>query len=159
MGAFLIVLRVGALVLALLGSAGSLFLAYQWRSDFEKEKEKIALGLAFLEFAGEIEKEVPPDPKQAEALAKARAAYDQLARAVRAIRFLFAGAALGLLGGLLALLGRTSCAAALLLVAAAGPAVLLPLTLVFTCPLVLGGLLALGASLLGLGATPRPSRA
>jgi hypothetical protein len=153
MGTLLVVLRVGALVLAGVGSMSSVLLAAIWQAEFEKRKQEIGIALYLLDGVEEGERPPPSDPKQAQALAEARAAYHKLGRAVRATRFLYAGAVLGLLGGLLAALGRTGCGAALLLVAAAGPAVLVPFTLVFTSPLVAAGLVALGATVLALFAS------
>jgi hypothetical protein len=61
----------------------------------------------------------------------------------RAIPFLFGAVVLGGAGAVLAFLGKGMSAAALLLAAALGPAIINPLGLIFTCPLVVAGVLAL----------------
>ncbi|HEV3258624.1 MAG TPA: hypothetical protein VG013_17240 [Gemmataceae bacterium] len=137
-------MRIAVLILAILGAAGSGFLGVRWMTDSLTNKDQIEADRAqaeklrpLLNLMGEA------DPKMKAQLADYDAKYHNAIQAMKAYPFLLAGVGLGVWGGLLGLARRGKSGAALLLVAALGPAVLLPKTLIFTFCLILAGLLCL----------------
>jgi hypothetical protein len=167
MRVFLILLRIGVLCLALGGAAASGFLGARWWNDLNETRAKIAeIRLAIL-LARELAAETPPNSQARADAAKAEAQYNDLPHRARTYPFLLAGAVLGALGGVLALLGRTTSAAALLIVVGAGPGALVASgstllivgTVIFTCPLVLAGMLSLFVSFLAFVTRPKEAPA
>jgi hypothetical protein len=130
-------MRFVVLILALAGGAATGFLGYKWRSDYEGQA-------AILDAARQ----------KAQGNPAAEAEFAKVDRLSKAAYFLLAGAPLGLIGGILAMLGRGKLAAVVLLLALVGPAVLAgPVVMedntllggfiLFLSPLLLAGLLAL----------------
>jgi hypothetical protein len=153
---FLIILRVGVFLLALLGVAGSGGLGYKWWSDSTAEKPKFDLAQKKMAALRVLVKEGLGGPTTPSDLQKASENFDNLNSFLRPIPFLMAGAVIGLLGGVLALIGRTLSGAVLLFLASAGSGVLQPITLIFTCPLIAAGLGSLFVSFLAFVTRPKP---
>jgi hypothetical protein len=122
-------MRIAVLILALLGAVTAGFLGYKWFSDSRSPEVKAARDLA--EALGQL-------PGAEDAKAKV-AEHDRL---VLASYFLMGAFVLGIAGGALAYTGKGVIAGIILLVAAGVPAVLAPKSLVFSCPLVVAGVLS-----------------
>jgi hypothetical protein len=123
-------MRIAVLILAILGSLGSGGVGVLWLWHTARDSQGVELGRMLVEQAGVTDS----------AMRKELAEYD---RRAKTFGFLLAGFALGLVGGVLAMLGRGKSAAALLLTAVIGPAVLHPVVLIFTFLLAIAGVLAL----------------
>jgi hypothetical protein len=120
-------MRVAVLVLGILGGLGAGALGVLWLMNCNKDRDIIELLRsdpnlrdANLGIPGQAFIQTPRD---------AIREYD---RRVRAYPFLLAGLLLGVVGGVLALLGRGKSGAVLLALACLGPAVLNPWSLIFT---------------------------
>jgi hypothetical protein len=152
---FLIILRVGVFALAMLGTAASGYLGYRWYSDASSQQTKLDLTRRTLVAWEVLNKAGQAGPNAGNDIQSFKTQLETLNPVLRAIPFLLAGAVLGLLGGILALAGRTTSAAVVLIVAGAGPGVLAPRSLVFTSILILAGFAALFVSFLAWVARPK----
>jgi hypothetical protein len=121
-------MRVVVLIIALLGAVASGFLGYKWFSDSRSDEYKLARQLAGA--AAESGSE------------EAKAKVAEVDRLVTASYFLMAAFALGIAGGILAYTGRGLIAGVILLAASIVPGILAPKSFVFSCPLLLAGLLS-----------------
>jgi hypothetical protein len=144
MKVLLVILRVVVLLAALGGAVGSVVIGLFMRSGaaearLEADRKRAAGPSADFALA-----EIGFTPATVEELERRQ---DLL---LRTFPFMLAAGLLGLVGGILAAVGRTGCGAIWLLVAAAGPAVLHPGSLCGTFPLILAGFLSLFAWLIGL---------
>jgi hypothetical protein len=144
---FLSVLRVGVFLLALVGATAAGFLGYVWwgglSGDMHKGETKLHDVRPLLGSAGAF-------------LAERERAQGEYESRAKAYPFLLAGAALGLLGGLLVLTRQDKSGAVLLLLSVAGPAVFVPAVLLVTFPLPLAGAGALFVAFLAFLAGPAP---
>jgi hypothetical protein len=121
-------MRYVVLVLAILGALTTGFLGYAWRTNAVEKKDMIEMtrGLVEVGFAGE----------------EGKAELVEFDKRAKAWPYLFIGAALGIVGGVLAFLRKGMFAALVLVAGAILPAIFNPSSLLFTCPLILAGLLA-----------------
>ena len=121
-------MRVVVLIIALLGAVASGFLGYKWFSDSKKDEVKASRELyAMAAKAGSEE---------------AKAKLAEFDRLVLASYFLMGAFALGIAGGILAYTGRGMIAGVVLLAASIVPGILAPKSFVFSCPLLLAGVLS-----------------
>jgi hypothetical protein len=150
MRVFLIILRVFVLMTALVGvttTGGCGYLG--WSASQEKVLEKLRKEQAAWHVLA------PTNPSYQSNLTAANIAVDLAESSERVYPFLLAGAALGLLGGLLAVFGYTNSGALLLLVTGLGPALLSTASLFFTSPLVAAGFGSLFVSFLAFVTKPK----
>lgn len=156
MRVFLLLLRVGVFLLALAGVGGAGFLGYKgWENitqkhSLEDARKQLAAARALVSPGGLI---------TAETVRKSESEVERLSMVARAYPFLLAGAVIGLLGGVLALVGRTNSGAVLMLLTLAGPGVIFPNSLLFLSPLGAAGLGALFVSFLAWITRPKPGAA
>ncbi|MCI0459200.1 MAG: hypothetical protein L0Z62_19765 [Gemmataceae bacterium] len=116
-------MRIAVLVVGILGSLGAGALGVLWLLACQKDEQDLRLlRLAGVPVSAQVERE-----------------FEQR---TRAYPFLLAGLVLGGAGAALGMAGRGLSAAALLLAAAIGPAILNPQSLIFTSLLVVAGGLA-----------------
>jgi hypothetical protein len=141
MHVFLLILRIAVLLLSIIGSAASGIIGALWWVDknrtvrmIEQTRKDPSLGLT----SSLSQYSTPEDMER------------EVNRRANAFPVLLVGAPLCLLGGILAVLGRTNSGGGLLLLAGVSPGTLHPHALVFTWPLILAGLLACLVSLLAL---------
>jgi hypothetical protein len=147
---FLILLRIGVFLLGLAGSLGSGFLGYWWRNETRDRRPGFDQAVHDFRRRCDILGIDPTEVAREPFWRELEQEYRAFQRQDRAYPFLLAGSVIGLVGAVLALRGRDRSSAALLLVAALGPAVLDPTALRFSFALVLAGLLALGTAFLAL---------
>jgi hypothetical protein len=137
-------MRYAVLVLAVLGAVGSGYLGARWLHDYFTLKDKMEANMKLVDMYRALAASGGPNlSAQAGGNDQVEAAYQQFQRAGKTAPFLLAGVVLALAGGILALARQPKSAAALLLLAAAGPAVLVPKSLIFTCCLLIAGVLCL----------------
>jgi hypothetical protein len=128
------VLRILVLAFGVLGGAGAGFLGVKWLTETKDPKT--------VQEVEQLRNLLFPGAK-GPAVEKAREVVDPFDKKVRACYFLLGGAPLGLAAGVLAFFRLSPAIAGVLMVAAAaGPAVLDPFSLAFTCPFLVGGVLA-----------------
>lgn len=121
-------MRIVVLILGILGGLTSGYLGYRWLSDYDSRK-------------GDIERMRKESASGKDAELDAKLA--QVDKAHKASYCLLAGCLLGIAGGVLGYMGKGLIGAALMLVGFAVPAIFAPLSLVFSCPLILGCVLSL----------------
>jgi hypothetical protein len=146
MQVLLLLMRIGVLVLSIFGAAGAGILGFKWRSDAQMVREKIETHRPQLQMVKDMDSAGLVSISAAEK-AELEENVRKLNRLLAAIPFLILGIGMGLLGGVVSMLGRTTSGAGLLLLGGVGPATFTPLSLVFAFPLVLAGLLAAATSL------------
>lgn len=115
-------MRIAVLILAILGAIGAGILGVIWVSDYESGKDLVNL-------AGALGGEEAVD-------------VDEFHRLGIAAYMLLVAALLGVVGGILAFLGKGKIAGAIMLVGVAIPGFLAPMSLVFSGLLALAGVLA-----------------
>jgi hypothetical protein len=129
--------RIAVLILGILGAFGSGCggLLLQIGKNASKEK------LEFVQVFGQaVAEDKDADPEK---VAEVKAALKAIHFLSISIPLLYAGTGIGLVGAFFGFFGRGKSAAALLLVAAFGPALFVPFSLIFTGILIVAGLLAL----------------
>jgi hypothetical protein len=126
-------MRIAVLILAILGGLGAAALGVLWLLNCQKDRNAVELARLI---AAEIPAGAPDSSKIIDELRE----YD---RRVKAYPFLLVGFVLAVAGGFLAMQRRGKSAAVLLLLAALGPAILNPLSLIFTFLLPIAAVLSL----------------
>ena len=111
-------MRKAGLILGILGAIAAGFLGMKWLSDANSMKELIG-------FARNVGVDT-----------------SELDRLVMAAYMLLGSAVLGIIGGVMAYQGKGKIAGILMLIGAIAPAILAPRALVFTCILLVGGLVS-----------------
>ena len=111
-------MRKAGLILGILGGLAAGFLGMKWLSDANSMKEMIGTVRSLGADTSEIDKIIT-------------AAY-----------LLVGSAVLGIVGGVMALKGKGKIAGLLMLVGVIAPAIFAPKSLVFTCILLVGGLVS-----------------
>jgi hypothetical protein len=158
-------MRYAVLVLAVLGCISAGFLGTKWLSDASLPESKV-----ILEFIRNDPEELAKDPEFRDRVAglkssdvkttmlmalaapakireaknepKFREAAGKLEGAIRAAYFLLLALPLGLAGGTLGFFRKKYAAAGMLIGAVVLPTIFMPLSLVFSCPLLIAGILA-----------------
>ena len=148
------VLRSLVLAFGILGGLAAGFLGFKWNRDANDPTNKTLIE-ASRKLLEEAEKGGAKGPRLEEAKAQI-AKYD---KAVKASYILMAGLPVGIAAGVLGFLRISPIVAGVLMLAAmAGPAVLAPPSLVFTCPFLVGGILAFLVKSKPRAARPQPGR-
>ena len=111
-------MRIAGLILGILGGLAAGFLGMKWLSDANDMKEMVGAARNLGIDMSELDKTVT-------------AAYILLGSAV-----------LGIVGGVMAFKGKGKIAAILMLIGALAPVILAPKALVFTCILLIGGIVS-----------------
>jgi hypothetical protein len=166
MRGLLLGLRITVLVLSVLGAAVSAFLALSLIiGEYKLRKEYDRVRAVFDEADQAAKKRGLSEENRREADDHFRAEDDKfekdlenLNRVLNATPFLVVGALLSIVGGILAMLGRTNSGGGLLLLAGLGPVPLAPRAVIFTGVLILAGLLACLASFLAFQAGPERTK-
>lgn len=143
-------MRIAVLVLGILGALSSGLNGFLWWTAFDSGEFKMLSKMASAIRDDVVTSPNPMSKRQQEEAQRFDEAIGKLNRANEAMYFLFAAAAFGLIGGLIALDGRGIAAAALMLCGAIGPIALCLAVdfelakrpLIMTSPLMLGGVLA-----------------
>lgn len=138
-------LRIAALVFGILGASGSLTIALIWRNEAEKSAPMIALARKLAE---EV-REGKAGPMDQAKVAEAADVEKKINRMMSSIPMLFVGVVMCLIGSVLAILGRTGCAAIWFLLAVLGPTILAPPSIICTGATPLAALIAGIATLAG----------
>jgi hypothetical protein len=138
-------MRIAVLVLGILGGLAAGTLGMLWLTNCQKDRPIIEVLRNTQKDHEEARKKrvVPPNEPELDFLIDPDAMVREYDRRVRAYPFLLAGLLFGVMGGVLAMLRRGKSAAVLLALAALGPAVLNPLTLIFTFLLPIAAVLSL----------------
>jgi hypothetical protein len=111
-------MRIAGLILGILGGLAAGFLGMKWMGDANSLKGQI------------------------EVVRKMGVNMDELDKMATASYMLIGAMVAGILGGILAMMGKGRIAALLMLAGAILPAIWAPKSLVFTCILVLGGIVS-----------------
>lgn len=111
-------MRIAGLILGILGGLAAGFLGMKWMGDADSLKASI------------------------EAARKLGANMAELDKMVMASYMLIGAMVAGIVGGILAMMGKGKIAALLMLAGAILPAIWAPKSLVFTCILLLGGIVS-----------------
>lgn len=111
-------MRIAGLILGILGGLAAGFLGMKWLSDANATRELIT------------------------AARNLGVDMSELDSTVNAAYILLGSAVLGIVGGVMAFKGKGKIAGALMLVGAIAPAIFAPKALVFTCILLIGGIVS-----------------